>query len=59
MRPNIYRSWINQPSTLQEHHKYHGMFCIVVDYHDSPDFVQVFFTEGPVISTLIRRNALA
>jgi hypothetical protein len=49
------RMWINQPSTLQEHHKLHGQNVLTVPPIIHPangrgDYIEVFFTEGDVIS---------
>lgn len=52
-KPNIYRAWINQPSTLQPLHKLHGTRCIVADYGE--DFFTIYFTEGPVHSMVCSR----
>jgi hypothetical protein len=53
----MYRAWINQPSTLQTHHKLHGKYCIVIDNREQ--YLRVFFTEGPVHSMLMDRLCLS
>lgn len=57
MKPNIYRAWINQPSTLQPFHKMHGAKCIVVDSGDG--WVEAWFVEGPLHMTEMPRDALS
>lgn len=49
MKPQIYRAWINQPSSLQPLHRLHGVTCIVEDYGDRS--VRLYFTEGAVHSS--------
>jgi len=52
-----YRAFINQPSTLQDHHKHHGKRCIVQDTGAS--MVTVWFTEGAIHSMMIDRLAVS
>lgn len=54
---NLYRAWINQPSTRQELHYLHGKRGIVND--DGNITVQIFFTEGPVHSMQIPRSTVS
>ena len=54
MKSKIYRGWINQPSTLQPAHKYHGKSGIVVDDGEA-DVLRIFFTEGETYSMDILR----
>jgi hypothetical protein len=44
----IYRAWINQPSTLQPLHHLHGTPCIAME--DRPGNVRLYFVEGAVHS---------
>jgi len=44
----IYRAWINQPSTKQPLHRLHGTKCIVVD--NGGQSVRLYFAEGIVHS---------
>lgn len=43
----IYRGWINQPSTMQPLHALHGWRCIVVE---TTAETRLYFTEGDTIS---------
>jgi hypothetical protein len=52
-----YRAWINQPSTLQPHHKLHGRRCIAVDECDK--YATIYFTDGERISMQIDRQCLS
>lgn len=51
------RCWINQPSTLQEHHKLHGQNVLMEDKGIS-NTVKIYFTSGEVVSMIIGRNCL-
>lgn len=57
MRPEIYRAWINQPSTLQPHNNLHGVSCIVED--DGGQSVRLYFTTGAVHSMEALRNTVS
>ena len=46
----VARVFINCPSTLQPHHDLHGRRCIAVYGNPRVETVQVFFTEGAVVS---------
>jgi hypothetical protein len=48
LRHHFERYWINQPSTLQPHHKLHGTNVLV----DTTDYT-CYFLEGAIISMLI------
>jgi hypothetical protein len=56
--------WINQPSTLQPYHKYHGM-NVLVDMNDTAKnhagetCVWVYFTQGDTVSVSIAKVALS
>lgn len=52
------RMWINQPSTHQAYHKYHGTNVLVEKKKDS-SFVWVYFLSGAVQSTWMSKNALS
>jgi hypothetical protein len=41
--------WINQPSTMQPHHKLHGR-CVLAMPPAQGKVITVYFTDGPVIS---------
>ena len=57
---NLYRAWINQPSTAQLLHEYHGQNVLVYEsgYLHS-DVVRVYFTEGTIISMNVPRIVLS
>lgn len=55
--PQIYRAWINQPSTLDPCHKHHGKYCIVNDTGDTS--VDVYFTEGVLHSMRVPRLSVS
>jgi hypothetical protein len=48
------RAWVNQPSTLQEYHLYHGKNVLtvppVLEGGKDQRFIRVYFTEGIIIS---------
>jgi hypothetical protein len=49
-RTRPYRAWINQPSTLQPLHKYHGMHCIAINDPKTRGTADIYFTDGAIIS---------
>ena len=53
----IYRGWINQPSSLQQLHKLHAKKCIVIDKKQV--CVDIYFTEGDVISMRVPRVCIS
>jgi hypothetical protein len=56
----IYRAWINQPSTSQILHKYHGMKVLVdenYNYHSTA--VKIYFLEGTIISMNVPKLTLS
>lgn len=55
--PNIYRAWINQPSTLQPLHRMHGRRCIAHDTGDQS--VTLYFTDGDVHSMMAPRQCIS
>lgn len=57
-KPVIYRGWINQPSTLQPLHSFHGKRGIVVDEGD-PYTMRMYFSEGIVVSIQAPRSAVS
>lgn len=50
---DIKRGWINQPSTLQVAHKWHGIRVLYAPYTD--DSYAVFFLQGEVVSMILPR----
>lgn len=52
------RYWINQPSTLQYWHKWHGMNVIAVP-SNYPDTTYVYFLEGSTESIPVNTSILA
>ena len=57
MKPQIKRMFINQASTLQPLHKYHGMKVLAVDTKEKT--IRVFPISGDVISMHVPRAALS
>jgi hypothetical protein len=59
------RMWINQPSTLQPYHKYHGRRVLTVPpviesiKGSQFDFITVYFTEGVEVSMEVFLLALS
>jgi hypothetical protein len=51
------RMWINQPSTWQAQHALHGKNVLALV--DDTDFYRVYFTEGPIVSTVISKLCLS
>ncbi len=54
---NIYRAWINQPSTLHPLHDRHGQRCIAHDTGDQS--VTLYFTDGDVHSMTALRQCIS
>ena len=58
----ITRMWVDQPSSHQIHHEYHGKNVLAVPpvlYGRNGDFIRVYFVEGSVISMNMRACALS
>lgn len=53
------RYWINQPSTLQPDHTNHGKLVLAFEDLRGDDYCTCYFTEGPVISQRINKQALS
>lgn len=53
--------WVNQPSTLQPYHKQHGAKVLVreEDIKSDDQIVDVWFTDGPVMSQRMHKNILS
>lgn len=57
---SLTRAWINQPSTLQPHHKLHGTNVLaLLDGQDNERYVQVWFLSGDTSSQTVDRLALS
>lgn len=54
---NLKRMWVNQPSTLQQHHDLHG--TNVLAYLEYGNTMRVYFLKGPVVSQQMSRLALS
>ena len=54
-----YRAWINQPSTLQPAHKYHGMQGIVLPCSYDDSAVELWFSVGDIHSMIIPKECLS
>ena len=52
-----YRAWINQPSTLQPLHSFHGKPCIVQDSGERS--LRLWFTEGDIHSMEALRECIS
>jgi hypothetical protein len=52
------RYWINQPSTHQPAHKFHGR-NVLADLSGDQDSVTVYFQSGDTTSALMLRSALS
>jgi len=58
MKPDFERMWINQPSSLQTYHNYHG--CNVIAWLDNnKSTTQISFISGDIISMEIDTIALS
>lgn len=55
----LMRMTINAPSKYDNFHHYDRKKVLVQDTDSSCEFVRVWFTEGSVISTLMRRRSLS
>jgi len=57
MARQIYRAWINQPSTRDPLHAMHGQRCIVEDHGEQS--VRLWFTEGETHSMQALRGCVS
>ncbi len=57
MQSDIRRAWINQPSTLQMYHKWHGT-NVLADYTHWPG-ITIYFLSGDVVSMVVDSPALS
>lgn len=53
------RMWIDQPSTLQPHHRYHGRNVLAAPKNDDAAYVIIYLTQGPVVSFEVPESALS
>lgn len=51
------RMWVNQPSSDQTYHDWHGRRVLAI--RDFRDMFRVYFLEGPIISMNMNFNALS
>lgn len=51
-----HRVWINQPSTLQDYHQWHGARGLAV--REFEDIYRVYFVEGRVESMRVPKSCL-
>lgn len=58
MRLRLKRMWINQPSTLQPDHKYHGT-NVLIEKDNDEEYIDMYFTSGLIISMRIARLSLS
>ena len=54
---NLERMWVNQPSTLQQHHDLHG--TNVLAYREYDNTMRVYFLKGPVVSQQMLSHCLS
>jgi hypothetical protein len=54
---NIERMWVNQPSTLQPDHKWHGTRVLAVMTEES--IVDVYLLSGDIVSLKMFKSALS
>lgn len=53
------RMWINQPSTLQTHHKLHAKNILADIGSKANGYIRVYFVAGEIISQQIEYRALS
>lgn len=53
----MFRAWINQPSTLQQHHELHGVNVLAVA--ERAGVVRVYFLSGDIISMEMLTNQIS
>ena len=53
------RVWVNQPSTSQPDHEFHGKVGIAIPPVDDNGIVDVFFTDGPIVSSRMFASSLS
>lgn len=57
MKAELRRMWVNQPSTLQPHHKLHGTSVLAIKEYDNT--YRVYFLSGPIVSQQMTGLALS
>jgi hypothetical protein len=57
--PDIYRAWINQPSTNDLFHDLHGTYCIVADHGNTCRTVEAYFVSGAIHSMIVPRTVVS
>ena len=55
----IQRMWFNVPSSSNVFHRFHGQRVLAVTLPNRPDFFEVYFTEGDVVSMQAPRLTLS
>ena len=58
MRLRLKRMWINQPSTLQPDHKYHGL-NVLVEQDNNEEYIDAYMQSGPIISMRVALLSLS
>lgn len=53
------RAWVNQPSTLQPHHRLHGTLVLASPVEAGATAVRIWFLSGPVVGQLLIKEALS
>jgi len=56
---NMNRYWINQPSTLQPDHKYHGRRVLADTSDEDGDYCRCWFADGPVVNMRVAKTSLS
>jgi len=65
MHSKIHRCWVNQPSTLQPGHQWHGLNVLadmssVKDYgSEKGELIDVYFISGDTVCTCLPRNSVS
>jgi hypothetical protein len=57
LRPKASRKWVNQPSTLQPYHKFHGMEVVAIQIDDKTS--QVYFNSSSWVGMEMDNLALS
>ena len=53
------RMWVNQPSTTQAYHKWHGQNVLVCPEPNSKRLSRVYFLSGPIVSVPMVTSVLS
>jgi hypothetical protein len=53
------RMWVNQPSTLQTYHKWHGVCVLATEAEHGTDICTAYFLSGACVSMRMAYSALS